>query len=369
MSASRIRILEDGALEIVDPRWEDAELLRALDPGYEVRSEPLEGFTGPRFQSMRDFGCGYATAEIEPAPLDRLWAMHNYALDAWRRSEAAVCASGEQSILALKCEIARRLLRRCVLCARRCGVDRTAGDRGFCGLDAEAILAESFVHIGEEPPINPSHVISLAGCGLRCRFCQQSSLLFPEARSRTPLNRQTWETVDTGLARSISFLGGNPDESAPAILDFLHSAPSQFSLPVVWNSNAYSSPETLALLDGVVDVYLPDLKYADDACAKRWSNAEGYYQAAQGAIRTMTEQGVLVIVRILLLPGHLECCHLPALEFLARLPRLPLVSLRGQYSPDWRIADRDGRMASRLPAEELARAGAAVRALGLALIE
>jgi putative pyruvate formate lyase activating enzyme len=278
-------------------------------------------------------------------------------------------APSESSILDLKCELARRLLEDCVLCARRCGANRAAGRLGFCGLGAEAVLAENFIHIGEEPPINPSHLFSLAGCSLRCRFCQQSALLAPTKVRGTRLDLAAWKDVDIRRARSVSFIGGNPDESLPAILEFLKSAPIDFALPIVWNTHSYSSPETLKLLDGVIDVYLPDLKYGNNGCAERWSHTRDYYSVAQQALKAMSAQGVLIILRILVLPGHLDCCHIPALKFLASLTQPPLLSIRGQYSPDWLISASDGIMAKRTSLEEFARTVQEARSLGLSLIE
>lgn len=368
-SSSRVRILDDGSLEVIDPRWEDIGLLQAVDSAFAVESSPLPGFREPRFISMRRYGCGVLSADLGTQSMETLWHRHEAALRQWSESKLANRASGEASVLELKCELADRLLACCVLCARRCEVNRNEGEKGFCGLGVEAVLAESFVHIGEEPPINPSHLFSLAGCALRCRFCQQSDILFPSAVHGSALDPLAWRDVQFERARSVSFVGGNPDESLAAILKFLDSAPEDFGLPVVWNSHAYSSPEAIALLDGVVDVYLPDLKYASEDCARRWSEIENYFPIAQRAITTMVEQNVPVIVRVLLLPGHLDCCHIPAFEFLASLPVKPLVSIRSQYSPDWRITPCDKNMAGRVPKEETQRAYSVARSLGLSPIE
>jgi len=124
----------------------------------------------------------------------------------------------------------------------------------------------------------------------------------------------------------------------------------------------------MALLRGVVDAYLPDLKYSSPACGARWSKVEDYPAVAQQTITRMAEQDVPVIVRILLLPGHLQCCHLPALEFLASLQSRPLVSIRQQYCPDWQITGRDGEMASRITGEEANCATSYALSLGLTLV-
>jgi putative pyruvate formate lyase activating enzyme len=365
MISTRLRVLENGALEVVDPRVEDLPLLRDIDPEFEVITDPLPGFETPRFQTMRRLGSGFSDPEIQEMDSEELWRIHDVALRGWMSGTSSAKSESEVSVLALKLELARRILRSCTLCARRCEVDRLADQRGFCGLGSKAIVAESFIHIGEEPPINPSHVISLAGCALRCRYCQQSDILFPRKVRGTYLDGQFWKHPDCEVARSLSFVGGNPDESLFGILGFLQSAPIGWALPIVWNTHAYSSIETMSLLNGIVDVYLPDLKYSSSACASSWSQVHNYPQVAQRTIVQMVDQNVPVIVRLLILPGHLRCCHFPALQFLASLPTRPRVSIRGQYSPDWQITSSDGAMAGRISREEVALANNMAQSLGL----
>jgi putative pyruvate formate lyase activating enzyme len=147
----------------------------------------------------------------------------------------------------------------------------------------------------------------------------------------------------------MSFIGGNPDESFPSILEFLKHAPEAFSLPIVWNHHAYVTEEAIDLLEHVVDVFVPDLKYGSDECALRLSGVKHYCATVQKSLRRQLAQCVPVIVRVLVLPGHDQCCHRPALEFLASLPQRDLleVSIRGQYAPDWKISSADGPLAFR----------------------
>lgn len=315
----RLSVLDDGGLDVVDPGFDTLDLLREIDPNFAVAAAPLRGFTRPR------------------------------ALDLDLAGRAA---------------LARHALGACDLCARGCRVNRLAGERGTCGLGVDGVVAEHFVHIGEEAPINPSLVISLAGCGMRCRYCQQGRLLDPRSLPGRPLDASLWADLDFEGARSLSFVGGNPDESLPAILGFLAAMPGDFALPLVWNSHAYATESALALLDGVVDAFVPDLKYDDERCARRLSGVRGYPERARRTIRWMLAQGVPVIVRVLVLPGHAGCCHLPALEWLANLDAdALLVSVRGQYSPDWRITGRDGAMNRRATGVEVARVRGRAREL------
>lgn len=358
----RVRVDGAGRLEVVDPGFDCLELLRAVDPGFEVQVDELPCGPSPRFLSARRTGVGVALASLAVMTEEALWVLH---LAVTGPSDApARPANGEASLLDLKHELSLRLLSPCRLCGHRCGVDRLAGEHGRCGLGDEARVAEHFVHIAEEPSINPSQVTSLAGCGLKCRFCQQWRIR--DGEFGEPLDAALWGALKHQGARTISFAGGNPDESLPFVLNLLRTAPASWDLPVVWNTHAYSSPEVLALLDGVVDVFLPDLKFLSSACAGRLTGAERYPSVARQAVTTMVSQGVAVIVRMLVLPGHVECCHLPALEFLARLPREEFtVSVRGQYHPDAELVEVEGPMGTRADGGEVARVRERARRLRL----
>jgi putative pyruvate formate lyase activating enzyme len=245
-----------------------------------------------------------------------------------------------------------------------------------CKLGANAQVVEHFVHIGEEPPINPSLMISLEGCGLRCKYCQQFPLLEPGTLASEPLKAGFWGMLDARHARSMSFIGGNPDESLAGILAFLVSIPGKWKLPIVWNNHAYSTPAALRLLHGVVDAYVPDFKYANDACGLQLSGVKSYAEVAANTIRAMLGQQVPVFVRLLVLPGHLQCCHLPAVRTLSSMNSEHLfVSLRGQYSPDHGVLNCDGsdrallQLSRRPSGYEIAEVRSAVVSSGLRLVQ
>lgn len=359
---ARIRINGMGGLEIIDPGLGDLDLLRAIDPTFEVRAEGLAHFSSPRFQKLRAAGSGVLRADLESASDDFLWAI---VTDPASRPKKL----GEVSLLDLNTELARRMLVSCSLCGHRCHVNRLREEVGICGLGTDVPVAEHFTHIGEEPVINPSYVFNLAGCGLRCRYCQQSSLLSPSGLTYAPLAPKLWDAIDLRCASSISFAGGNPDESLFSILKFLAGAPDEMALPLVWNTHGYITPPTLRLLTQIVDIYLPDLKYGCDRCASRWSGTLNYVATVQSSIASITGAGIPTIVRVLVLPGHFECCHEPALSFLSSLPgRSSIsVSIRAQYSPDWRITAQDGDMARRPTKCEIDEVRRCASALGLHL--
>jgi putative pyruvate formate lyase activating enzyme len=357
----RVRLDGRGVIDIVDPGYDSLPLLQAVDSDYDVPSAALPGFTRPRIYVAQRYGIKIPARLLAalPDPLltagddTLLWMVHRATLNRLRECQCVTRWAVAVSLLDLKIELARRMLSRCNLCAHRCGVDRTRGELGVCGLGTEATVAEHFVHIAEESFINPSLILSLAGCGLRCRFCQQGALLDPAQVHGDTLDAELWKQLDTTGARSLSFVGGNPDESLYAILQFLKATPEDWNLPIVWNCHGYETPETIDLLDGIVDAWLPDFKYGNEACGRRLSGAPGYPATAKAAVAAMLEQGVPVIVRILVLPGHFECCHAPVLKFLDSVKRDNLfVSVRGQYRPDWEVTTLDGGLGRRaMPGE------------------
>lgn len=363
-----MRVDEVGRLEIVDPGLEDLVLLRQIDPHFAVETEALPGFERPRCQLLRQAMTGLPASMLAELPIESLWVIHDQTLAAWRAALPGPDAGGV-CLLDLKAAIARRLLSACVLCARRCGVDRASGETGMCGLKTAAFVAEHFVHIGEEPAINPSLALNLRGCALRCKACQQHQLLDTRGSDIERLTPELWVELDFSGARSLSMIGGNPDESLAAILEFLCAAPPEFALPLVWNNHAYMTSEAIRLLAGVVDCYVPDLKFDKDACAQAYTHVAGYAQTARHTVGQLLQDGVPVLVRILMLPGHGACCHEPSLAWLAeRNAENLFVSLRGQYAPDWRITKRDADLATRVAPAELAALTAGARSLGLRLV-
>ena len=363
-----MRVDDVGQLEIIDPGLEDLALLQQIDPRYAIQTEPLPGFVRPRFLALREVRTEVSQSALAERPLPTLWAAHDQALAAWRTGAGGLAGEGA-SLLDLKTAIARRLLDACVLCARRCGVDRASGQTGLCGLKDEAFVAEHFVHIGEEPAINPSLALNFRGCALRCKACQQHALLDTRASDRERLTPDLWDELDFSGARSLSMIGGNPDESLAAILEFLRAAPLDFALPIVWNNHAYMTAEVIRLLAGVVDAYVPDLKFDREACARAYTHVSGYAETARGSIEQLLQDGVPVLVRILILPGHSACCHAPSLAWLAeRNAENLFVSLRGQYAPDWRVTAQDAGLATRVAPAELTALTASARSLGLQLV-
>jgi putative pyruvate formate lyase activating enzyme len=244
---------------------------------------------------------------------------------------------------------AGRIAAACGLCPRRCGVDRASGEQGYCGAGPLPSVAAFLPHFGEEPPLvgqGGAGTIFFSGCNLRCVYCQNHQISQrPAGRLTTPeeLGRIMIELRDRGCA---TLEPVSPSHHLPGLLEALAAAVQQgVDLPVVYNTNAYEAPETLDLLEGVVDVYLPDLKYASNERAREYSGAGDYVDTARAAILKMYSQvGNLVvdingqavrgmILRHLVLPGELAGTH-DTLSWVAdNLPGTVTISLMAQYAP------------------------------------
>ncbi len=228
------------------------------------------------------------------------------------------------TLLDLKIELAQRLAAKCSLCERRCGVDRTVGERGFCGVGARSHYFFEQILWGEEAPLVPSHEVFFSGCNLRCRYCYSwQSLLDTSCGVR-------WEPADLAVlvknrrregAVNVNLIGGEPTVHLPNILRFLKilDAPTA----VVWNSNFYMSCEAMSLLSGVVDLYVGDFRFGNDCCARELGGVDGYFAAAARNFKSAARSGD-VIIRHLLVPGHVDCCLRPIAQWTAEnLPEAP----------------------------------------------
>jgi putative pyruvate formate lyase activating enzyme len=234
--------------------------------------------------------------------------------------------------------LARQEYRHCLLCEHRCGVDRASGERGFCEATAQARVYRYRVECGEEIELIPSQLLYLSGCNLRCVFCIGEADAFDPQRGRLLTGQLLAEVIESGSkqgARNIQWVGGEPTIHLPAILEAM--AGCDPLPPVVWKSNFCGTIEGFALLEGLVDVYVADLKFGNDTCARQIAGLDGYMQIVTRNLLHVTE-GARLMIRHLLLPGHLECCYRPIVDWMCRhLPGVPFRIMTG-YLPRWQAA-------------------------------
>ncbi len=234
---------------------------------------------------------------------------------------------------------ARALLRACRLCSHRCGVDRTQGPAGACRADAvPRVFYEGVEWAGEEPLV-PSYVVSLSGCNMSCSFC----LTGPQSqngKAGRPLDPDAVgrRILSTPGLRSVTILGGEPIVHLDGALEIAARVPT--FLRLVWKTNATASPEGLRILRGVPDVVLADYKFGNDACALRIGGIGSYTRIVRRNLLWAARTSRL-IVRHLLMPGHIECCLEPVARWLAR-HRIPLSLMTG-YWPAFRAGNELSR--------------------------
>lgn len=245
--------------------------------------------------------------------------------------------------------IAGKMMSACTLCPRECHVDRSSGKKGFCGMDGTIYLARAALHMWEEPCISGtkgSGAVFFSGCGLRCCFCQNHDIAIGSrglAVSVERLGEIFLELKEKGAA-NINLVTGAHYVSQ--IIEALKLARMQgMDLPVVYNSSGYEKLETLKLLEGYVDIYLPDLKYMEPDLAQKFSHAPDYVERAKAAIKEMVRQsgscqfgedGYIrrgTIVRHLILPGHTKNSR-KVLRYLHETYGEDIyISIMNQYTP------------------------------------
>ncbi|UCH70811.1 MAG: radical SAM protein [Candidatus Bathyarchaeota archaeon] len=282
----------------------------------------------------------------EDDSLSALWKLHKRLTDEFYLLESAVDShqksledldTPERSYLDLKIEIARHILRGCHLCSRRCGFNRLAGEVGECKCSTQITVSTMFEHMGEEPELVPSGTIFTLGCTLRCRHCQNWSISQwhekGEIYSPQRLAKEV-ERLRRSGCRNANLVGGEPTPWLEQWLEtFKHV---NVNVPVVWNSNSYYSEETANLLAGFVDLYLLDFKYGSNDCAKKISDAPQYWEACTRNHLYGNKYGELLI-RVLVLPEHLDCCTKTVLNWIAQnLGASTRTNVMFQYRPEWK---------------------------------
>ena len=243
----------------------------------------------------------------------------------------------------------QRMMENCHLCPRNCGADRLDGQKGFCGVGADIMVARAALHMWEEPCISGkegSGAVFFSGCSLGCGFCQNRTIsrgqsgkvITVEHLAGLFLNLQEQNANNINLVTAGHFL--------PQVREALTLAKEQgLAIPVVYNSSGYEKAEMLRYLDGLVDIYLPDFKYMETDLAGKYSHAKDYPEAAMEALKEMVrqvgapefdERGMMkkgVIVRQLLLPGHVKNSK-KVIEYLyGTYGDQIYISLMNQYTP------------------------------------
>ena len=246
-------------------------------------------------------------------------------------------------------------LESCHLCPRQCSVNRIEGDKGTCGIGRWAVISGAHPHFGEESPLvgrSGSGTIFFSGCNLKCLFCQNYEIsqgLVGSTASTEELASLMLRLQEIGC-HNLNLV--TPTHVVPQILEALASAiPEGFTLPIVYNTGGYDSIEIIRLLDGIVDIYMPDIKYLSPSDAKKYSDAEDYPQVIRTVMREMHRQvgdleispdGIAVrglLVRHLVMPGSLDDTERITRFLAEEISKDTYVNIMAQYRPAYRASE------------------------------
>ena len=244
---------------------------------------------------------------------------------------------------------ANALLKDCTVCPRKCHVDRTAGKKGHCGMTERVVVSSVGPHFGEEPPLagrRGSGTIFLCGCNLLCSFCQNYDI----SHNQDGRVVNTAEIVNAMLhledigCHNINFV--TPTHFSPQLLEAIHAARGAgLEVPVVYNCGGHEDVAMLQMLEGFVEIYMPDFKFASPESAARYCNAPDYPEIAKAALKEMHRQvgelriddeGIAtrgLLIRHLVMPGHVEDSE-RVIDFIAdEISRGSYVNVMEQYRP------------------------------------
>jgi len=258
-----------------------------------------------------------------------------------RREAAALPVITRSTLARERAAAAHAALANCKLCAHDCGVNRLAGEHGLCHAGASPRFFSAQVEVSDELELIPTFAIALSGCDLRCDFCitgaESWNAKAGASFDASEMAGRAERALSRG-ARTIMVLGGEPTIHLPAALELVAALPD--SARLVWKTNAHGSAQARELLDGMFDVWLADFKFGNDACAQRLAKIPNYIRVVRENLLWADAHSEL-IVRHLLMPGHIDCCWRPVAEWLAEnLPGVK-VNLRPGFWPAWHAARHD----------------------------
>ena len=277
----------------------------------------------------------------------------------------------EKGELDQRVQLLQEFLKECRLCPRGCRINRLNGEIGYCGAGSELMISSAFPHFGEEPPLVGHHgsgTIFLTHCNLRCIFCQNYDISHQgrgEHITASDMARVMVKLQEMGC-HNINFV--TPTHYAPQIVASLSKAVEMgLRLPIVYNCSGYESIEVIQLLEGIVDVYMPDVKYMDERHSKRFSNAPDYPEVIKKVLKEMHRQvgdlttdskGIAergLLIRHLVMPGDVASSE-AVLKFIAEeISVYSYVNVMAQYRPEYR-ADEYPEISRRITHKEFLEA-------------
>ncbi|TFF89655.1 MAG: pyruvate formate lyase-activating protein, partial [Promethearchaeota archaeon] len=278
--------------------------------------------------------------DLENSSDEFLWKTHNKIKEQVINGEYLKEFSNKKNIthdnfsyLDLKIELLKRIIENCHLCERNCGVNRLRNDKGYCKVPKFGKIYSAHLHFGEESPLVPSGTIFFTGCTFSCCFCQNFDIS-TNPDSGHPINPKKLAAYANSLARDEGAKNINYVTPLPHTYVIVKSMKFQrINVAQLWNSNHYCSEDCMHIISDLFDIWLPDFKYGNDQCALELSNAPNYWKTITRNHKIIYDAKGEIIIRHLVMPGHIECCTKPILKWIAEnIPKV-LVNVMGQYRP------------------------------------
>lgn len=241
--------------------------------------------------------------------------------------------------------IATNYLKKCIFCERRCEVNRIDGETGFCLISKDSYVSSAFLHMGEEAPLIPSGTIFFQGCNFGCVFCQNYDISQSWKGKRElediaqKVDVKSLAAIAEKLAErgaiNINYVGGDPIPNIHTIMGSLKFQTT--NITQLWNSNFYLTDKALSLIIDLIDFWLPDFKYGNNICGKKYSGIDSYFDFVSRNHKRVHDEGSgEIIIRHLVMPGHIECCSKPILDYIAQELPNAVVNIMSQYRPQWK---------------------------------
>ncbi|MCP8319274.1 MAG: radical SAM protein [Candidatus Methylarchaceae archaeon HK01B] len=318
-----------------------------------------------KFKLLKTF-----SSDFQAKSTAEMWNLHDKMVEDFKDYVKEVDSGREvdladRSLLDLKISLAKKILERCTFCMHACAVNRLRGETRYCGCSMDFPVSTMFDHYGEEPELVPSFTVFTLGCSMRCIHCQNWTISqWKERGTLYELEEVAMQADKARLrgCRNLNMVGGEP---TPYLYHWLEvSRLIKENMPIVWNSNSFYSIPSSRLLAEWVDVYLLDFKYGNNDCAVRISDAPKYWETCTRNHLMAKEYGELII-RVLVLPDHIDCCFRPIVEWIAKnLGSDTRVNVMWQYTPHWR-AHEIPELRRRLKREEMERTTRIAKEVGL----
>ena len=241
--------------------------------------------------------------------------------------------------------LANKYLERCIFCERQCEINRIDGQKGYCLLTKDSYISSAFLHLGEEAPLIPSGTIFFQGCNFGCVFCQNYDISQAWKNEREiddiaqKVDSKQLSVIADNLVKkgaiNINYVGGDPIPNIHTIIGSLNHQVS--NITQLWNSNFYLTDKALSLIIDLMDFWLPDWKYGNNICAKKYSGIENYFEIISRNHKRIHDEGSgEIIIRHLVMPGHIDCCSKLILDNIAKELPKAVVNIMSQYRPQWK---------------------------------